>query len=64
MKTVQATIRKIFGGHTVTATIRENGATRALTEKTVITYAQAEALVRDFAATHDVAWEKVEVVSK
>jgi hypothetical protein len=64
MTTVRATIRKVFGGYTVTAMMRQNGSLRALTEKTVATYAEAEALVRAFAATHDVAWEKVEVVSR
>jgi hypothetical protein len=31
-----------------------------LTEKTVATYGEAEAIVRAFAATYDVAWEEVE----
>jgi hypothetical protein len=64
MATVQATIRKVFDGYKVTATMRQNGPMRALTEKTVATYAEAEAVVRAFAATHDVAWEEVEVVSR
>jgi hypothetical protein len=62
MTEVQATIRKVFGGYTVTATMRQDGPMRALTEKTVLTYAEAESSVRAFAATHEVAWEKVEVV--
>jgi hypothetical protein len=64
MTTVQATIRKVFGGYTVTAMVRQNGSLWALTEKTVATYAEAEVLVGGFAATHDVAWETVEVVSR
>ena len=64
MTTVQATIRKTFGGYTVTATMRQYGSLRALTEKTVATHAEAESVVKAFAAAHEVAWEKVEVVSR
>jgi hypothetical protein len=64
MTTVNATMRKVFDGFKVTVTIRQDGLLRALTEKTAATYAEAEAVVRAFAATHDVAWEDVEVVSR
>ena len=38
--------------------------TACMTEKTVATYAEAEAVVRAFAAAHEVSWEEVEVVSR
>ena len=64
MTTANATIRKVFDGFKVTVTMRQDGLLRALTEKTVATYAEAEAVVRAFAAAHEVSWEEVEVVSR
>jgi hypothetical protein len=64
MATVQATIRKVFDGYKVAVTMRQDGPTRALAERTVATYSEAEVLVKAFAARHEVPWEEVDLVSR
>jgi hypothetical protein len=60
---VKATINKHFLGYTVTATLRDNGWSRALAASAVPTFAEAENIARAFAARHGVSPAMVEVVS-
>ena len=63
-RSVHATITKVVDGYTVTLVMIENGETRQLVDNDAASYAEAKSAARAFAATHDVPWEKVEVISK
>jgi predicted TIM-barrel enzyme len=64
LRSVHATITKVVDGYTVTLVMKENGETRQLVDNDATSYAEAESAARAFAATHDVPWEKVQVVSR
>jgi hypothetical protein len=60
----QATFSKRDSGYKVTLVVREDGRTRNLVENVVASLAEAETLARAYAATHEVPWEKVVVISR
>jgi hypothetical protein len=64
LRSVHATITKVVDGYTVTLVMKENGETRQLVDNDAGSYAEAESAARAFAATHEVPWEEVQVVSK
>jgi hypothetical protein len=64
IRSVKATISNDFFGFTVTATLRDNGWSRALAASAVPTFAEAESIARAFAARHGVSPSQIEVVSK
>ena len=61
---VQAIITRGWNAYLLQVVLVKNGETRMLVGKEVVSYAVAEAVARIFAATHGVAWEKIEVVLK
>ena len=63
-RSVQATINKMADGYAVTVSMKEAGRTRAATESTVDSYAEAETVARTFASQQGFPWYKVAVVSR
>jgi hypothetical protein len=63
-RSCQATITKGFKGYTVAVSLKEDGRTRVLTQKTVESYHNAETVARVFASQHGFPWNEVVVVSK
>jgi hypothetical protein len=63
-RSCEAIFTKVAHGYTVTVSLREDGRTRALSESTVATFADAEAVAKAFASQHEFPWYKVAVVSR
>jgi len=61
---VQAIITRGWNAYLLQVVLVKNGEARMLVGKEVTSYAVAETVARVFAATHGVAWERVEVVLK
>jgi hypothetical protein len=61
---VQAIITRGWNAYLLQVVLVKNGEARMLVGKEVTSYAIAETVARVFAATHGVAWERVEVVLK
>ena len=63
-RSAQATINKGADGYTVTVSLKDGGRTRAASEGTVDSYAEAETVAKTFASQQSFPWYKVAVVSR
>jgi len=61
-RSIRAAIIKVADGHAVTVSMREARRTRLLVERTVDSYAAAEAVAKACATRNSFPWYKVEVV--
>jgi hypothetical protein len=62
-RSCQATILKVADGYTVMVALEEGSRLRMLSESSVDSYADAEAVAKAFASQHEFPWYKVAVIS-